>query len=127
MLIRATTRSVEPPRLLAQAQRLADIDAGPGADGYTGAVVGTSVHSALGVLFGSTNRTRSPPGTRSSAWRRATYLWVSAAEALPEAGVAGAPFEDADPELVVCRFDVSAVFDEEELDEELDEPAAGRA
>ncbi len=55
-------------------------------------------------------------------------LWVSAAEALPEPGEwLAAPFEDADPELVVCRFDVSAVFDEEELDEELDEPATGRA
>lgn len=38
----------------------------------------------------------------------------------------GAPFEDADPELVVCRFDVSAVFDEEdEPDEDFAGPAAG--
>lgn len=47
-------------------------------------------------------------------------LWVAAADELPEPGEwLGAPFDDADPELVVCRFDVSAVFDEDELDGEL--------
>ncbi|CAM5709549.1 hypothetical protein SCALM49S_01842 [Streptomyces californicus] len=54
-------------------------------------------------------------------------LWVSAAEAPAEPGEwLGAPFEDADPELVVCRFDVSAVFDEDdEDDDDLAGPAAG--
>ncbi|MFD7949283.1 hypothetical protein ACFV5K_41465, partial [Streptomyces sp. NPDC059744] len=52
-------------------------------------------------------------------------LWVSAAEELPEAGEwLGAPFDEADPQLVVCRFDVSSVFDEDDLDEELDDLAA---
>lgn len=126
VLIRRDYAVVEPPRLLAQAQRLADIDAGPGADGYTGAVVGTSVHSALGVLFGEYEPDEIASRHKEFGLEEGdSTLWVSAAEALPEPGEwLGAPFEDADPELVVCRFDVSAVFDEEELDEELDEPAA---
>lgn len=34
------------------------------------------------------------------------------------------PFDHADPQRVVCRFDVSAVFDEDELEDEDDLPGA---
>ncbi|MFE3943439.1 hypothetical protein ACFXPV_16445 [Streptomyces sp. NPDC059118] len=118
VLIRRDYAVVEPPRLLAQAQRIADLDQ----DERSGsaAVVGSSVHAALGVLFGEYE-----PDEIAS--RHAEFgleegdstLWVTAAEEPPEAGEwLGAPFDDADPQLVVCRFDVSAVFDEDEPDEE---------
>lgn len=52
VLIRRDYAVVEPQRLLAQAQRIVDLD--PEADSGSGvnAVVGSSVHAALGVLFG---------------------------------------------------------------------------
>ncbi|RPK79129.1 MULTISPECIES: hypothetical protein [Streptomyces] len=126
VLIRRDYVVAEPPRLLAQAQRLADLDTGPG-DG-TAAVVGTSVHSALGVLFGEYEPDEIASRHKEFGLEEGdSTLWVSAGEAPPEPGEwLGAPFEDADPELVVCRFDVSAVFDEEdESDEDFAGPAVG--
>lgn len=127
VLIRRDYAVVEPQRLLAQAQRLADVEAEDGGEGT--AEVGGSVHAALGVLFGEYE-------ADEIASRHAEFgleegdstLWVAAAEELPEPGEwLGAPFDDADPQLVVCRFDVSAVFDDDELDEELDGLTRGRS
>ncbi|WP_335941204.1 hypothetical protein [Streptomyces sp. PTD5-9] len=123
VLIRRDYAVVEPPRLIAQAQRIAALDPHDRAFGNAPAV-GSSVHAALGVLFGEYE-----PDEIAS--RHAEFgleegdstLWVTAAEELPEAGEwLGAPFEDADPQLVVCRFDVSAVFDEDDEDDDA-EPA----
>ncbi|MFE7428029.1 hypothetical protein ACF1BP_08380 [Streptomyces sp. NPDC014735] len=119
VLIRRDYAVVEPPRLFAQAQRIADLDPDDRATG-SAAVVGSSVHAALGVLFGEYE-----PDEIAS--RHAEFgleegdstLWVTAVEEPPEAGEwLDAPFEDADPQLVVCRFDVSSVFDEDDADEE---------
>ncbi|MER7726044.1 hypothetical protein [Streptomyces sp. NPDC096323] len=128
VLIRRDYAVVEPQRLLAQAQRLADVEAADG--GSEGAAeVGGSVHAALGVLFGEYE-------ADEIASRHAEFgleegdstLWVAAAEELPEPGEwLGAPFDDADPQLVVCRFDVSAVFDDDEADEEIDGLTRGRS
>ncbi|MFF2862645.1 hypothetical protein ACFVSX_22500 [Streptomyces rubiginosohelvolus] len=129
VLIRRDYVVAEPERLLAQAQRLADVDAGPGAEDTT-PVVGTSVHSALGVLFGEYEPDEIASRHKEFGLEEGdSTLWVSAGETAPEPGEwLGAPFEDADPELVVCRFDVSAVFDEEdEPDEDFAGPAAGGA
>ncbi|MFJ5893277.1 hypothetical protein [Streptomyces californicus] len=128
VLIRRDYVVAEPPRLLAQAQRLADLDAGPGSRPDTAPVVGTSVHAALGVLFGEYEPDEIASRHKEFGLEEGdSTLWVSAAEAPAEPGEwLGAPFEDADPELVVCRFDVSAVFDEDdEDDEDLAGPAAG--
>ncbi|MER6120741.1 hypothetical protein E6R60_21410 [Streptomyces sp. A0642] len=129
VLIRRDYAVVEPQRLLAQAQRLADVEADD-REGEGAAVVGGSVHAALGVLFGEYE-------ADEIASRHAEFgleegdstLWVAAAEELPEPGEwLGAPFDDADPQLVVCRFDVSAVFDDDDdLDEELGGLARGRS
>ncbi|MFE6698238.1 hypothetical protein [Streptomyces sp. NPDC057718] len=127
VLIRRDYVVAEPERLLAQAQRLADVDAGPGAEDTT-PVVGTSVHSALGVLFGEYEPDEIASRHKEFGLEEGdSTLWVSAGETAPEPGEwLGAPFEDADPELVVCRFDVSAVFDEEdEPDEDFAGPAVG--
>ncbi|MET8883421.1 hypothetical protein [Streptomyces rubiginosohelvolus] len=126
VLIRRDYVVAEPERLLAQAQRLADVDAGPGAEDTT-PVVGTSVHAALGVLFGEYEPDEIASRHKEFGLEEGdSTLWVSAGETAPEPGEwLGAPFEDADPELVVCRFDVSAVFDgEDEPDEDFAGPAA---
>ncbi|MER5850932.1 hypothetical protein ABT126_28885 [Streptomyces sp. NPDC002012] len=119
VLIRRDYAVVEPPRLLAQAQRVADLDPDDRAGG-SAAVVGSSVHAALGVLFGEYEPDEiASRHTEFGLEEGDSTLWVTAAEELPEAGEwLGAPFDEADPQLVVCRFDVSAVFDEDESDEE---------
>lgn len=121
VLIRRDYAVAEPQRLLAQAQRLADLDP-DGRDSASAAMIGTSVHAALGVLFGEYEADEiASRHTEFGLEEGDSTLWVAAADELPEPGEwLGAPFDDADPQRVVCRFDVSAVFDEDELDEELD-------
>ncbi|MGW7365553.1 hypothetical protein ACWGI8_19450 [Streptomyces sp. NPDC054841] len=115
VLIRRDYAVVEPHRLLAQAQRIADIDRDEIADEAHAAVVGTSVHAALGVLFGEFEPDEIASRHKEFGLEEGdSTLWVSAAEELPEPGEwLSTPFDQADPERVVCRFDVSSVFDEE--------------
>lgn len=128
VLIRRDYTVVEPPRLLAQAQRLADLESDDRGVGNN-PVVGTSVHAALGVLFGEYEPDEiASRHTEFGLEEGDSTLWVAAGDVPPEPGEwLGAPFEHADPQLVVCRFDVSSVFDEEELDEDLDDLTAGRS
>ncbi|MDQ0841748.1 MULTISPECIES: hypothetical protein [unclassified Streptomyces] len=119
VLIRRDYAVVEPQRLLAQAQRIADVD--PEEVSAAGApVVGTSVHAALGVLFGEYEPDEIASRHKEFGLEEGdSTLWVAAADELPEPGEwLSVPFDQADPERVVCRFDVSAVFDEDELREE---------
>ncbi len=131
VLIRRDYAVVETKRLLAQAQRIADLDpdvAGPVIDADTdldtderngtAAIVGGSVHAALGVLFGEYEPDEIASRHKEFGLEEGdSTLWVAAAEDLPEPGEwLNAPFEQADPQRVVCRFDVSSVFDDE-LDE----------
>jgi hypothetical protein len=119
VLIRRDYAVVEPQRLLAQAQRIADVD--PDEVSAAGApVVGTSVHAALGVLFGEYEPDEIASRHKEFGLEEGdSTLWVAAADELPEPGEwLSVPFDQADPERVVCRFDVSAVFDEDELREE---------
>ena len=118
VLIRRDYAVVEPQRLLAQAQRIADLEAdedGP----ESAAVVGASTHAALGVLFGEYEPDEIASRHKEFGLEEGdSTLWVSAAEELPDPGEwLEAPFEQADPERIVCRFDVSAVFDDELSDE----------
>ncbi|MFF2524283.1 hypothetical protein [Streptomyces liangshanensis] len=118
VLIRRDYAVAEPQRLLVQAQRIADVE---GDDG-TGAVVGSSVHAALGVLFGEYEPDEIASRHKEFGLEEGdSTLWVAAAEELPEPGEwLSAPFDQADPQQVVCRFDVSAVFDDD-LDADLDD------
>ncbi|MEV1050564.1 hypothetical protein [Streptomyces sp. NPDC049887] len=119
VLIRRDYAVVEPQRLLAQAQRVADLDRDETADDGSAAVVGASVHAALGVLFGEFEPDEIASRHKEFGLEEGdSTLWVSAADELPEPGEwLSTPFDQADPERVVCRFDVSAVFDEEDLDD----------
>ncbi|MGW1816481.1 hypothetical protein ACWCQM_23295 [Streptomyces sp. NPDC002125] len=115
VLLRRDYAVAEPERLIAQAQRLADLD--PDAqDGTQVPVAGAGVHAAIGVLFGEYEADEIASRHKEFGLEEGdSTLWVSALEDLPEPGEwLGAPFDDADPALVVCRFDVSAVFDEED-------------
>jgi hypothetical protein len=128
VLIRRDYAVVEPQRLLAQAQRIADLD--PDADSGSGlaAVVGSSVHAALGMLFGEYEPDEVGSRHQEFGLEEAdSTLWVAALDELPEPGEwLNGPFDQADPQQIVCRFDVSSVFDDEELSddeaEEGDEP-----
>lgn len=123
VLIRRDYSVVEPHRLLAQAQRIADLDpdsvTGPDGESSTG-LVGSNVHAALGVLFGEFE-------PDEIATRHAEFgleegdstLWVAAADEPAQPGEwLNDPFDEADPERVVCRFDVSSVFDDDLEDED---------
>ncbi|KUH39088.1 MULTISPECIES: hypothetical protein [Streptomyces] len=121
VLIRRDYAVAEPERLLAQAQRIADAE-GDGDDGSarTTAAVGASVHAALGMLFGEYEPDEIASRHKEFGLEEGdSTLWVAAADELPEAGEwLSTPFDQADPSRVICRFDVSAVFDEDELYEE---------
>ncbi|MBM7442187.1 hypothetical protein [Streptomyces sp. HB132] len=124
VLIRRDYAVAEPGRLLAQAQRLADVD--PDGDGLPAA----GVHAALGAVFGEYEADEIASRHQEFGLEEGdSTLWVSAVEEPPEPGEwLAAPFDEADPAMVVCRFDVSAVFDEEdELDGDPDGLVAERS
>ncbi len=119
VFIRRDYTVVEPQRLMAQAQRVTELDP-DSVDGDTevleGPFAGSGAHAALGVLFGEYEPDEIATRHREFGLEEGdSTLWVIAGDEPPEPGEwLGAPFESADPERVVCRFDVSAVFDEED-------------
>ncbi|MFF8846134.1 hypothetical protein ACF08N_26025 [Streptomyces sp. NPDC015127] len=123
VLIRRDYAVVEPQRLLAQAQRIADLDPDAADRPANAPVVGASVHAALGVLFGEYEPDEIASRHKEFGLEEGdSTLWVSAVDELPEPGEwLSVPFDQADPERVVCRFDVSSVFDEEDLAEDLED------
>ncbi|EFL42232.1 conserved hypothetical protein [Streptomyces griseoflavus Tu4000] len=112
VLIRRDYAVVEPQRLLAHAQRIeaADDDEGSEASG--------TVHGALGLLFGEYEPDEIASRHKEFGLEEGdSTLWVTASDEPADPGEwLEAPFEQADPQRVVCRFDVSAVFDDEEDD-----------
>ncbi|MGY5054700.1 hypothetical protein ACWDFR_11545 [Streptomyces sp. 900105755] len=124
VLIRRDYAVAEPQRLLAQAQRVeaAEYDDGPGADGDA---AGT-IHGALGVLFGEFEPDEIASRHKEFGLEEGdSTLWVTAADEPADPGEwLEAPFEGVDPQRVVCRFDVSAVFDDEDGDDEDGDDAA---
>ncbi|MGY0066357.1 hypothetical protein ACWZEH_05905 [Streptomyces sp. QTS137] len=115
VLIRRDYAVAEPRRLLAHAQRIeAADDEAFGASGVSG-----TVHGALGLLFGEYEPDEIASRHKEFGLEEGdSTLWVTASDEPAEAGEwLEAPFEQADPAQVVCRFDVSAVFDEDPDDE----------
>ncbi|MFD7689626.1 hypothetical protein [Streptomyces sp. NPDC059781] len=123
VLIRRDYAVVEPQRLRAHAQRI------EAADDETSEASGT-VHGALGLLFGEFEPDEIASRHKEFGLEEGdSTLWVTASDDPAEPGEwLEAPFEQVDPQQVVCRFDVSAVFDddedldddEEDLEDELD-------
>lgn len=110
VLIRRDYAVVEPQRLLAQAQRVEAVDG----DGAAADVSGT-VHGALGILFGEFEPDEIASRHKEFGLEEGdSTLWVTAADESADPGEwLEAPFDQVDAERVVCRFDVSAVFDDE--------------
>ncbi|MFI8305705.1 hypothetical protein ACIF80_20125 [Streptomyces sp. NPDC085927] len=122
VLIRRDYAVAEPQRLLAHAQRIeAADDEGSGSSDASG-----TVHGALGLLFGEYEPDEIASRHKEFGLEEGdSTLWVTASDEPAEPGEwLEAPFEEVDPAQVVCRFDVSAVFDEDPDDEvdDLDEP-----
>ncbi|MFJ2718378.1 hypothetical protein [Streptomyces sp. NPDC087437] len=123
VIIRRDYAVAEPQRLLAQAQRVEAADS----EAVLGTAEGTSgtAHGAIGILFGEFEPDEIASRHKEFGLEEGdSTLWVTAADEPADPGEwLDAPFEHVDPERVVCRFDVSAVFDDEddELDDDLDE------
>jgi hypothetical protein len=107
VLIRRDYSVAEPGRLLAQASRVARV-----ADSGSGPV--RTLNSAIGVLFGEYE-----PDEIASRYEEFgleegdSTLWVAAIEPAEAGEWLAAPFDDADPQMLICRFDVSAVYDDD--------------
>lgn len=121
MLIRRDYVVVEPQRLLAQAQRVEAVEESGAVTAGFDAASGT-VHGALGVLFGEFEADEIASRHKEFGLEEGdSTLWVTASDEPAEPGEwLEAPFEQADTHQVVCRFDVSAVFDDD-ADDDLDE------
>ncbi|MET7285716.1 hypothetical protein [Streptomyces sp. NPDC005573] len=121
VLIRRDYAVAEPQRLLAQAQRVeaAEFEEALGADDD----VANTVPGALGILFGEFEPDEIASRHKEFGLEEGdSTLWVTAAEEPAEPGEwLAAPFEQVDPQLVVCRFDVSAVFDDHDHDDDDDD------
>ncbi|MFF2215986.1 hypothetical protein [Streptomyces antibioticus] len=117
VLLRRDYAVAEPQRLLAQAQRI------EAADDEGGAEVAGTVHGALGILFGEFEPDEIASRHKEFGLEEGdSTLWVLAADEPADPGEwLEAPFDQADPERVICRFDVSAVFDDDDLDDETDD------
>ncbi|MET9776648.1 hypothetical protein ABZ023_20685 [Streptomyces sp. NPDC006367] len=119
VLIRRDYEVAEPQRLMAQARRIeaADDEAGVGGD------ASATVHGALGILFGEFEADEIASRHKEFGLEEGdSTLWVTAADEIAEPGEwLEAPFDQVDPQQVVCRFDVSAVFDDEFDDDTDDE------
>ncbi|MGW3149831.1 MULTISPECIES: hypothetical protein [Streptomyces] len=118
VLIRRDYSVAEPQRLLAQAERVEAAEYGDGADTEASG----TVHGALGVLFGEFEPDEIASRHKEFGLEEGdATLWVTAADDPADPGEwLEAPFEQVDPQRVVCRFDVSAVFDDE-IDDEIDD------
>ncbi|MCC9708626.1 hypothetical protein E4N62_27210 [Streptomyces sp. MNU76] len=118
VLIRRDYTVGEPQRLLAQAQRVEAAEEPAGTGGAASTVLG-----ALGVLFGEFEPDEIASRHKEFGLEEGdSTLWVTAADDAAEPGEwLEAPFEGVDGQQVVCRFDVSAVFDDEPDDDDLDD------
>ncbi|MFE9258685.1 hypothetical protein [Streptomyces sp. NPDC006879] len=113
VLIRRDYVVAEPPRLIAQAERVSEVEG----ELEPGGGAGTA--AALGVLFGEYEPDEIASRHKEFGLEEGdSTLWIAVTEDAPEPGEwLAAPFDQADPQHVLCRFDVSSVFDDE-LDED---------
>ncbi|MEU3946926.1 hypothetical protein [Streptomyces sp. NPDC029526] len=117
VLIRRDYAVAEPQRLRAHAQRIEAAD-----DDGSGSEASSTVHGALGLLFGEFEPDEiASRHTEFGLEEGDSTLWVTVSDEPAEPGEwLEAPFEGADPQRVICRFDVSAVFDDD-LDDDDDD------
>lgn len=116
VLIRRDYTVAEPQRLLAHAERIEAAD-------DEGSDVSETVHGALGLLFGEFEPDEIASRHKEFGLEEGdSTLWVTATDEPADPGDwLDAPFDDVDPQHVICRFDVSAVFDEDDTDDDLED------
>jgi hypothetical protein len=106
VLIRRDYLIVDPDRLFAQARRAGEAD--------SDTTVNATVNAAVGVVFGEYEPDEIAQRHKEFGLEEGdSTMWVSAIEPSEPGEWLDTPFEQADPHLVICRFDVSAVFDDE--------------
>ncbi|MFF2044323.1 hypothetical protein ACFVVX_28270 [Kitasatospora sp. NPDC058170] len=111
VLIRRDYHVVDPKRLRAQAERLEE-SLTPGGAGTA------EVNAAIGVLFGEYEPDEIAARSEEFGLEEGdSTLWVAAAEPTEPGEWLPEPFEHADPQLLICRFDVSEVYDDEDPDD----------
>lgn len=115
VLIRRDYLITDAKRLREQAERV-DSSLTPG-----GAPEGGAVNAAIGVLFGEYEPDEIAARCDEFGLEEGdSTLWVAATEPTDPGDWLPEPFEAADPQLLICRFDVSEVYDDDldALDEE---------
>ncbi|CAL9395272.1 hypothetical protein [Streptomyces sp. enrichment culture] len=116
VLIRRDYAVVEPQRLLAQAERVEAAD-------HDDAEAAGTVPGALSILFGEYEPDEIASRHKEFGLEEGdSTLWLTAADEPAEPGEwLETPFDHVDPQRVICRFDVSAVFDDESEDDDPDD------
>jgi hypothetical protein len=105
VLIRRDYQIVAPDRLFSQARHASEDN-----DGSATASVG----AALGVVFGEYEPDEIAQRPKDFGLEEGdSAVWVSAVEAAEPGEWLEAPFDQADPRMVICRFDISAFYDDE--------------
>ncbi|MER5866535.1 hypothetical protein [Kitasatospora sp. NPDC002040] len=115
VLIRRDYLIADPKRLREQAERV-DESLTPGS-----VPEGGGVNAAIGVLFGEYEPDEIAARCEEFGLEEGdSTLWVAATEPADPGEWLPEPFEGADPQLLICRFDVSEVYDDDldALDEE---------
>ncbi|MFF4648873.1 hypothetical protein [Streptomyces sp. NPDC001380] len=114
VLIRRDYVVADPERLRAQAVRLdGGLAVPPPVPGAARPAAG-SLNAAIGVLFGEYEPDEIASRCEEFGLEEGdSTLWVSAAEPAEPGEWLPEPFDDADPQLLICRFDVSEVYDDE--------------
>lgn len=113
VLIRRDYTVAEPQRLLAQAQRVEaaeDDETGPRESG------GAGTAHALDVVFGEFEADEIASRHKDFGLEEGdSTLWITVLDEPAEPGEwLETPFEQPEQDRVICRFDASAVFDEDE-------------
>ncbi|WP_344444255.1 hypothetical protein [Kitasatospora nipponensis] len=112
VLIRRDYRIADPRRLRAQAERL-DSSLAPRDEGGTG----EGVTAAVGVVFGEYEPDEIAARAEEFGLEEGdATLWVTATDPAEPGEWLSEPFDSPDPHLLLCRFDVSEVYDDEPED-----------
>ncbi|WP_327069998.1 hypothetical protein OG500_30270 [Kitasatospora sp. NBC_01250] len=110
VLIRRDYRIADPRRLRVQAERLDDSlpAVADAAEGVT---------AAVGIVFGEYDPDEIAARAEEFGLEEGdSTLWVTVAEPTEPGEWLAEPFDSPDPQLLLCRFDVSEVYDEDEIE-----------
>ncbi|MBB0244431.1 hypothetical protein FNQ90_10015 [Streptomyces alkaliphilus] len=119
VFVRRDYTVTDPRRLIARAQQITDLDPeSVDEEEVRGVAAEHSLHAALGVLFGEYEPDEIAGRHKEFGLEEGdATTWVTAADEPAEPGEwLRDPFDGVDPERVICRFDISDAFDEDELE-----------